>query len=178
MLIGTDERTPWPANMAAKLARADSIGLKLPARTREEADAQLRAVCEALGVQSPAKASDIPWKPLPSGPHLVVSHRHAAPAKPTKSAPLPAPEAARGFYDWLVVTGNVGAFGSAKLSALYASHCRDRGLLKTPENTLRLELKKLPGVAKIQVDKRFAGKGPRPVLWEISPAPDNVRRAA
>jgi hypothetical protein len=51
-------------------------------------------------------------------------------------------------------------------------------LIKTPENTLRSELKKLPGVAKAQADNRKGGKGPRPVVWKITAPVTRERRAA
>jgi hypothetical protein len=138
---------------------------------REQALARAIALCEAR-----LSPPDTPWKPLPIGPHRVVSPCQSAPAK---LKTLTAAEAASRFHQWLIGKGHFGEFSAARLSAFYATHCREERLIKTPENTLRSELKKLPGVAKAQADNRKGGKGPRPVVWKITAPPiERVRRYA
>jgi hypothetical protein len=139
---------------------------------REQALAHAIALCEAR-----LSPPDTPWKPLPIGPHRVVSPCQSAPAK---LKTLTAAEAASRFHQWLIRKGHVGEFSSARLSALYASHCREERLAKAPENTLRHALKSLPGggVTKAQADNRKGGKGPRPVVWKITAPVTRERRAA
>jgi hypothetical protein len=173
-------RDSWPTltQWASMRARVRELCLDVPAYVLLEGEAQRVefdrqvALCEAN-----LKSDVIPWEPLPTGPFAPANPCHLTLAKPARGAPLPAAEAASRFQAWLVNNGHVGAHGSAKLSALYATYCKEANVLKTPENRLRRELKRVPGVAKVQVDKRYAGKGPRPILWEIS-APAIERRAA
>lgn len=176
-------RDKWPTltQWASLQSRARDINLELPAYALLEGDMARRvefdrqvALCESVLKVADA-IGDVPWEPLPSGPFTSAIPCHSTLAKPARGAPLPPTEAATRFQAWLVDNGHIGAHGSAKLSALYATYCREANVLKTPENRLRRELKRVPGVAKVQVDKRYAGKGPRPILWEISPA---ERRAA
>jgi hypothetical protein len=175
-------RDSWPTltQWASMRARVRELCLDVPAYVLLEGEAQRVefdrqvALCEAN-----LKSDVIPWEPLPTGPFAPAIPCHLTLAKPARGAPLPPEEAAIRFRDWLIKTGNVGAHGSAKLSALYATFCKEANVLKTPENRLRRELKKVPGggVTKMQADKRHRGKGPRPILWEIS-APAIERRAA
>jgi hypothetical protein len=173
-------RETWPTftKWMAMQARVCELGLDVPKyvtlpteeERRAEFDRQL-ALCTAK-----LKTADIlPWPPLPTGPFTPANPCQSTLAKPARGAPLPPTEAATRFQAWLVDNGHVGAHNSAKLSALYATFCKEANVLKTPENRLRRELKTVPGAVKVQVDKRFAGKGPRPILWEISPV---QRRAA
>lgn len=140
--------------------------------TRRQAFAKAVALCEAR-----LSPPDTPWKPLPIGPHRVVTPCQSAPAK---LKTLTASEAASRFHSWLIWKGHVGEFSSARLSTLYASHCREERLTKAPENTLRHALKSLPGggVTKAQADNRKGGKGPRPVVWKITAPVTRERRAA
>jgi hypothetical protein len=178
---------PTPEKRAAQRARARELGQSRPpyvmiedeVAARAELDRQV-ALCEAtLRASDLAAAATnvIPWEPLPTGPFAPANPCQLTLAKPARGAPLPPTEAAIRFRDWLIDNGHTGAHGSAKLSALYATYCREANVLKTPENRLRRELKQVPGggVTKLQADKRHRGKGPRPILWEISPV---QRRAA
>jgi hypothetical protein len=172
-------RETWPTltQWVAIQNRAWELDLDIPLYAKRGCKTEFErqvALCEA----TLKAAADIPWEPLPSGPFTPANPCHLTPAKPARSLPLPPHEAAARFHQWLVDKGHIGAFGSQKLSSLYATHCNEERRGKTPENKLRLALKKVPGVTKAQVDKRYAGKGPRPVLWEISPAPAQERRAA
>ena len=170
-------RETWPTleQWAAMRARVRELCLDAPAYVLLEGEAQRVEFDRQVALCEAALAT--PWEPLPDGPFTPATPCQLTLAKPARGAPLPPQEAATRFRDWLVKTGNVGAHGSAKLSALYATYCKEANVLKTPENRLRRELKRVPGVAKVQVDKRYAGKGPRPILWEIS-APAIERRAA
>jgi hypothetical protein len=169
----------WPTltRWVAMQNRAWELDLDIPLYARlgcrKEFERQVALCAERIKVDE--AIADIPYPPLPTGPFAPANPCQLTLAKPSRGAPLPPTEAATRFQSWLVDNGHVGAHGSAKLSALYATFCRETNVLKTPENRLRRELKRVPGVAKVQVDKRYAGKGPRPILWEISPA---ERRAA
>lgn len=175
--------TEWPSaqKWASLQERAKSGGYfdQLPSYARlddsesaREAFAKAVALCEAR-----LSPPDTPWKPLPIGPHRVVTPCQSAPAK---LKALTAAEAATRFHEWLIEKGHVGEFSSARLSSLYASHCREERLTKAPENTLRHALKSLPGggVTKAQADNRKGGKGPRPVVWKIAVPVTRERRAA
>lgn len=168
----------WPTlqQWTSMRNRVRDLCLDVPAYVLLEGEAQRVEFDRQVAMCEAALAT--PWEPLPSGPFTPAIPRQVTPAKPARGAPLPPQEAATRFQAWLVDNGHCGAHGSAKLSALYATYCKEANVLKTPENRLRRELKRVPGVAKVQVDKRFAGKGSRPILWEISPAPAMQRRAA
>jgi hypothetical protein len=170
----------WPTftKWMSMQSRVRELALDVPAYVTAETDEERRAEFKrqlALCVANIKTADVIPWEPLPTGPFAPANPCQLTLAKPARAAPLPPTEAAIRFQAWLVDNGHVGAHNSAKLSALYATFCKEANVLKTPENRLRRELKTVPGAVKVQVDKRFAGKGPRPILWEISPV---QRRAA
>ena len=174
-------RETWPtlSQWASMRSRVRDLCLDVPTYVHLEGEAQRVEFDRQVALCEAALAShDIPYPPLPTGPFTHAIPRQPTLAKPARGAPLPPQEAATRFQAWLVDNGHCGAHGSAKLSALYATYCKEANVLKTPENRLRRELKRVPGVAKVQVDKRFAGKGPRPILWEISPSPAIERRAA
>jgi hypothetical protein len=172
----------WPTftKWMSMQARVRELALDVPAYVTAGTDEERRAEFErqlALCTATLKSTPDIPWEPLPAGPFAPANPCHLTLAKPARAAPLPPAEAAIRFRDWLVDNGHTGAHGSAQLSALYATYCKEANVLKTPENRLRRELKQVPGggVTKLQADKRHRGKGPRPILWEISPV---QRRAA
>jgi hypothetical protein len=171
----------WPTltRWVAMQNRAWELDLDIPLYAKRGCKTEFErqvALCAAR-IKAEEATADIPYPPLPTGPFAPAIPCQLTLAKPARGAPLPPQEAASRFQAWLVQKGHVGAFNSKAMSALYATYCKEANVLKTPENRLRRELKRVPGVAKVQVDKRYAGKGPRPILWEIS-APAQERRAA
>jgi hypothetical protein len=138
----------------------------------EDLRCEYEMICELAGMQPRddvfMAVVETPWVDLPRGPFappkLVASNSAKVARKP-----LPADIAARGFLNWMLERGLIGSWSHDEMSKFYSRHTREDGLLPTPENFLRGELKKLTGnVRKEQGDGRDGGDSRhRPVVWVI-----------
>lgn len=77
-------------------------------------------------------------------------------------------EAAHEFVSTLRATERTGQYASDELSAAYLDHCTATSRRPCPENLLRRELAKLPGVHSYTANRRIGRERYRPKVWVIS----------
>ena len=93
------------------------------------------------------------------------------PEPPEKYPPLPGRDAAQKFLDYICLSGRCGTYTADDLDTLYTEHAASINRHKTPVNTLRKELAKLPGVMRCIKDddkaSRKASRRSRTTTWTI-----------
>lgn len=179
----------------AQQAWAGVLGVPVPDyRTRTEfEDAKQKslaalALCERIRVDqaNPSPATvDVSFQSqlrpdpiVPTETSVPEPEFHSVPGGPRLLKPRDAAEA---FLADLRAAGETGPHDDARMSQLYAEHCARYDLCPTPENVMRAELKKMPGIWKEREDKAKSvtgSKRERRYVWVLSDSAPNTRVAA
>ena len=185
-----DEVPRW---RVAQQAWAGALGVPLPDyRTRSEFEAaqtkSLAALelCGQLTVEQVKQAVTVDVAFHSAIEPDPANEPEAEPEPEFQSVPdgprlLKPRDAAETFLADLRELGETGPHDDARMSQLYAEHCARYDLVPTPENTMRAQLKMMPGIWKQRADRAKSvtgSKRERKYVWMVSANAPSTRVAA